>query len=200
MRESELAKPVMDWLANRGFTPYGEIGWGDSAIDIVGISAEAIEAVELKLYLTRHVIRQALRNQLTADRSWCAVGSKPRNPQDRIRHGIGLLVVTGGAVQVIIEAQTTPDVTNALHIRQLRGRCHHRQPFGNAGTPTMKGIGVAQSVYDAVDAFRAANPSAGWNEIFRQVPNHYAHKRSMQGAMRIVRNIRASKLAYQEAL
>lgn len=184
--ECHLAQPVMQWLSSRGFTPYGEVGWGCTAIDVVGISDDAVEAVELKLCLTRHLIRQALRNQLTANRSWCAVNSRPRNFQKRIRFGLGLLVVTGDSVEILVEAEARPEITNLRRLQQLRGRRHYREPFGQAGVPTMQGIGVAQAVYDAVVAFRAGNPAATWEEIYEEVPNHYAHARSMQGAMRNV--------------
>ena len=190
MREFELAMPVMTWLAGRGFTPFGEIPWGATAIDVVGLSDDAVWAVELKISLTTHVIRQAMRNQLTAHKSWCAVGTRPRHPQ-RVRHGIGLLTVIRGEVEVLVEAESRPEVTKEIRLRQLRGACAYKTPFGKAGLPTMKGIGPAQDVFDAVERFRASNPSVTWEQVYRAVPNHYAHARSLQGAMATVRKLRS---------
>lgn len=194
VRETELANPIFEWLESRGYTPYSEIAWGGTAIDIVGLSDKAVWAVELKLCLSWKVIRQAHRNQLTAHKSWCAVGTRPRNFEQRNLHGLGLLSVVGGRVEVVIEAEETPDITNATRLRQLRGACAYREPRGIAGLPTMKGVGPAQKVFDAVERFKAANPSASWAQVFANVPSHYAHARSMQGAMRTVRDIRLAQL------
>lgn len=68
LRESALACPVMDWLAERGFTCYGEVPSCNRTIDIVAIG-DTVEVVELKLCLSRVVILQAARNQFTSHRS-----------------------------------------------------------------------------------------------------------------------------------
>lgn len=194
MKECDLAKPVMQWLESRGFTPFGEVPWYNRAIDIVGISAESVEAVELKCSLTKQVISQALLNQLTAHKSWCAVGTRPRKFDGRLKLGVGLLSVVDGSVEVLVEAQLRPDLTSENRVRQIRGACHHKQPHGEAGLPTMRGIGPAQFVFDAVEKYLESHPAAKWDEIFNAVPNHYAHARSMQGAMRVVRDVRAARL------
>lgn len=192
MLESDLAKPVMDWLAGRGFTPFGEVKFCNRAIDVVGLSDTELEAVELKLCLTRHVIYQAYLNQLASNRSWCAVSTRPRRFAERVLHGLGLLVVTPAGVEVLVEAQESHRILNRRRMEQVRGACAYKTPHGPAGTPTMRGIGPAQMVYDAVERYRSGNPGAGWDDVFANVPNHYAHQRSMQGAMRVVRGRRAN--------
>lgn len=193
MKESDLANPVMEWLRARGLTPYGEIGWGGRAIDVVGLSDTEVWAVELKLGLTQKVIYQAMINQVTAHRSWCAVASKPRCWEKRLPEGVGLLVIESETVRVFREAVFCPKIINRHRLGQIRGTCAYKTPGGKAGLPTMRGIGVAQRVYDAVQGYVVANPSASWAEIFKVVPNHYAHPRSMQGAMRMVRDVRAAR-------
>ncbi len=183
----------MQWIESRGFTPYGEIPWYNRAIDIVGLSDDEIWAVELKIGLTHKVLYQAHLNQLTAHRSWCAVSTCPRKYEKRLHGGIGLLVVQGGIVEVMVEAQLKPTVLDERRVRQIRGTCAHEVPNGPAGLPTMAGIGVAQSVYDSVQCYLAAHPEAKWKELFENVPNHYCHARSMQGAMRVIREVRASR-------
>lgn len=193
MKETDLAQPVFDWLESRGFTPFAEVPYCDRAIDIVGISEAAVEGVELKRCLNRRVMQQAVINQVTVHRSWCAVGTRPRRFTERIRHGLGLLIVANGTVEVLVDAERM-DVTSENRIRRLRGACFYKEPRGQAGLPTMRGIGPAQLVFDAVEKFIAENPRATWAEIFEAVPNHYAHARSMQGAMRVVRDVRAARL------
>lgn len=191
--ESDLAKPVMDWLERRGLIPYGEVAYSNRAIDIVGLNDTEVEAVELKRCLSRQVIHQAYINQLASHRSWCAVASRPREFSDRLHNGLGLLVVYRGEVEVIVEATRREDVINQRRIAQIRGACHYKVPRGPAGLPNMKGIGPAQSVYDAVQRYTIENPRATWQEIFASVPNHYAHFRSMQGAMGVIRERRLRK-------
>lgn len=193
MLETELANPVMDWLESRGFTPYGEVPWYNRAIDVVGLCGDYVWAVELKLSLSRQVIAQAHLNQLTVHRSWCAVASRPRTHEKRLREGLGLLVVSGGTVEVLVEAQLRTEITSEDRCRRIRGACAYKSPRGEAGMPTMRGIGPAQFVFDAVQKFIADNPRATWGQIFDCVPNHYAHARSMQGAMRVVRDVRAAR-------
>jgi hypothetical protein len=188
--ECDLAEPVFDWLKSRGFTPYGEVRWYNRAIDVVGLDVETVVAIELKMSLTRHVRYQAHLNQLASNYSWAAVGTRPRKLPFGPFETIGVLSVVGGKVEVIREADPSPRA-NDYHLKAIRGVCHYKEPCGVAGLPGMAGIGPAQDVYNAMVKFIAENPKAKWQEIWEQVPNHYKHARSMQGAMRIVRDVRA---------
>lgn len=193
MLEAELAYPVMAWLASRGMTPFGEVPWHTRATDVVGVSDAAIEAVELKTSLSRKVILQAHLNQLFAIRSWCAVPTRPRNFQERLRCGVGLLAVSNGRVDVLHEPTENPQLINARWVQMIRETCKRLEPFGEAGMPTMRGIGPAQAVYDAVLSYRARNPVASWHELFAAVPNHYKHAASMRSAMAVVAGVREKR-------
>lgn len=182
----------MEWFAGRGFTPYGEVPFADRTIDVVGVSASSVEAVELKLSLTVKVIHQALLTQLTADRSWCAVPTRPRRVSERLCDGLGLLMVSGGRVEVLVEAQRGELCCDSYRDRLLDS-CQRLAPYGKAGIRTLPGEGPAQRVYDAVEAYRAENPRARWEQIFAEVSNHYAHAKSMQSAMRSVQEGRAAR-------
>lgn len=193
--EADMAAPVMNWLQSRGLTPYGEVRWYSQTIDVVGLTDDTIEAVEMKLSLTKHVLYQAHLNQLASHRSWCAVATRPRKYAERMPTGVGLLVVTADGVEVLVEAEERRDKASPRYIHQIRGRCEYKTPFGEAGLPTMRGIGPAQEVYDRMEKYKAENPTAKWVDIYRDVPNHYAHARSMQGAMSVVEGSRARRLA-----
>lgn len=192
MAESDLAAPVMAWLAARGLTPFGEIRWYGRAIDVVGLSPETVVAVELKTSLTHKVRYQAHLNQLCSNYSWCAVATRPRKLPEGPFGKIGVLSVVGGIVDVIREAEESTAAMER-HIRAVRGVCHYKQPHGLAGLPGMCGIGPAQDVFEAVTLFCERNPNASWQRIWEEVPNHYKHARSMQGAMRVVRQVREAR-------
>jgi hypothetical protein len=192
LREADLAQPVMAWLRGRGFTPYGEVRWYDRAIDIVGLNLEWVTAVELKTSLTRKVLQQAHINQLAAHFSWVAVGTRPRGLPFGPFNRIGVLSVVGGRVTVLRRAQHSLCVSGH-HTRAIRGVCHYKQADGPAGLPGRTGVGPAQDVFDAVGRYRAQHSAASWQELWENVPNHYKHARSMQGAMRVVRDVRAAR-------
>ena len=102
MLESDLAKPVMNWLDSRGFVPYGEVAWMYRAIDVVGISEGSVECVEMKLSLSKHVLYQAHIASLCG-LAWCAVATEPRNLSKASAIGVGVLRVHGGDVEVLLE-------------------------------------------------------------------------------------------------
>lgn len=197
LRECELAAPVMEWFRGRGFTAYGEVPWHYRAIDIVGLMESSAETVEMKLSLTKQVIYQSNLTLAAADRAWCAIASVPRKLESRgWLDNLGVLRVVSGRVDVIREAPypfRRPGWQSSL-----RAACENLEPWGEAGMPTMRGVGPAQAVYNQVQRYREQNPGASWDRIYQDVPNHYSHARSMQGAMRVVAEVRAA-LARRDA-
>lgn len=183
-----MAMPVMRWLESRGFVPYGEVPWSGRGIDIVGVNGPVVEVVEMKLSLTKHVIYQASVTLASANRSWCAIATAPRNLEDRAANGmlgeLGVLRVIGSSVEVLREAPSGE--RNGRWSDLLIGMCSDMEPWGKAGLPTLAGVGPAQNVRNRVDKYLQQHPDAKWQEIFEAVPNHYVHPRSMRGAMGVV--------------
>jgi len=201
LTEADMAKPVMQWLADRGFTPYGEVPWSWRWIDVVGVKDQLVETIEMKLSLTNNVIYQANLTLTSARRAWCAVATTPRKLAERSAKGmlakIGVLRVANGSVEVL---RAAPD--NDRHCGRwsdlLLERCTHMEPWGAAGLPTMAGVGPAQNCFNRVEKYLASNPDAKWPEIFAFVANHYAHPKSMQSAMHFVSVRRKLRKTNQE--
>jgi hypothetical protein len=199
--ECDLSRPVSDWMASMGYTPYAEVPFPQSnhPIDLVGRNGREIITVELKVSLTKKLIHQAYICDLITDKRYAAVGTKPKAKgiEECKRHGIGLLSVIAGKVNVIVEhREKNPDTT---WVRRTYAESMHRNldvmtPNGLGGVPCMKGIGPAQECFDRVCAYRIKHPKAKWREIFNAVHNHYESSNSMCGAMRVVMRQRA-KLA-----
>lgn len=193
--ESELSKPIQDWLESRGYTVYTEVPtpYHSSFVDIVGYDKDVrdeIIAVELKKSLTRKVIQQALLNQLPFDFSYCAVFTKPHeySIMKCRKHGIGILRVDNGKVEVIYPAKST---INKSHYREkVLEYINLAEPGGIGGKPNVEGGGPAQDVYNKVQKLRIIEPRITWKILFERVPNHYSNYKSMRSAMSSVKKER----------
>lgn len=187
-REAELSPAVVAWLRGLGYSAYAEIGGviGNSPLDHVGVrwSDESVICVEMKTALTRKVVDQALLRQLVTPLVYVAVPSMPRPKSMAVirEYGLGLLV----AGAVVIEPTFEPIHVFKNYGREVLERCRNATEGGVGGLPTLAGDGPAQRCAAAVKAYREANPKARWQDIWRDVPNHYAHARSMQGALRVL--------------
>lgn len=192
MLEVDLSPPVIEWLKNRGFAVYCEVRWMGRSIDVVAISDSAVEVVELKTSLTEVVFRQAMMATLCADRVWCAVGKRPRSTIRKDYHRqIGVLLVEPPAgVSVLREPEPGSMIASPAYLARIRESCALMTPGTIAGMPTNRGVGPAQECFDRISEYRQGNPSASWREIYHAVPNHYSHHQSLQGAMRVVRDVR----------
>jgi len=198
--ESDLSKPVSDWLAAKGYVPYAEVAFPrDSArtIDIVARKDNELILVELKVSLTPSVISQTFMCDLITSQRYAAVGTRPtRKGIDRCRQvGIGLLSVRDGRVNVLLHPQITDDMGQGW-VREDYSRLIHETldrmtPNGIGGVPCMKGVGPAQECYDRVQAYKAGHPKATWREIFANVSNHYSSYANMYSGMRFVAERRA---------
>ena len=182
-REAELSPAVCEWLRSMGCAVYAEIsGYIGRVIDHIGIrwADESIVTVEMKTSLSRKVLWQAHLNQLVSAEAWAAVATKPRKSSldKAARYGLG--VWSGGVI-----LQPNPE---ACHVSQsYRDRvletCRNRPEGGIGGLPTLKGDGPAIRCAAMVNEYLKAHPHARWQEIFKEVPNHYQHARSMGGAI-----------------
>lgn len=103
MKESDLYIPVRDWLRGRGYTVHVEV----FGCDVVAVQGDRLIAVELKLKSPLVVHRQAQRcGRFWADAAYAAMPYRPRKVGIFVDSGVGLLVVSDGAVSVEFESKT----------------------------------------------------------------------------------------------
>ena len=191
LHECKLSEPVSELLRSWGYEVYTEIPYFSSCIDMVamkdGETPELI-AVELKVSLTKKVIRQAYMSTMTMHKAFCAIATNPQKKslEACAKFGLGVIRVKDGKAKLIQEFHRVhnnepwqPKLD--LMIKFLRAI----EPGGVAGNPTLPGMGPAQECYERVLEYRAKHPKAKWKEIFEHVHNHYSTHLSMAGAMRI---------------
>jgi hypothetical protein len=181
LRECKLFPPVRDWLAVQGYDVFAEL-WGH---DVVARRDDRLVVVELKMACTRTLIRQCARAATFTDATYAAVPARPREESLGFcrRYQIGVLVVSDSGVTMLLESGCSKFPPE--HDRMLE-RMKGWKPAADqvGGVPTLAGGGDAQRVGRMVDDYRMANPGCSWRDIYRDVPNHYAHHRSMQQALR----------------
>lgn len=204
-KESQLSDPVTKWLEDQDYTVYVEIPIFNRPVDVLAVSDEKLVAVSLKLCLTQKVIYQATTASLRTDEAWCGVASNPRTSGIKRceEQGIGVLHVTEYGVDEILQPHTSKqlhDWSPSERARQwMLKKLEKYRPGGVGGRPTGKGVGPAQAVYERVQKYRIEHSDATWEEVFENVPNHYAHARSLAGGMRAVEKRRA-QTTQQKAL
>ena len=183
-REAEMSPVVSHWLIDLGYSVYSEVPlFGSaSAIDHVGIrwTDESIICVEMKCSFTAKVLYQAYLRQLATPLVYIAVPNSPRQSSLDKAARAGLGVLAGG---VVILKPTCERTTYDSYSRVILEHCRHSKEGGIGGMPTIAGDGPAIRVSTAVNAYLAEHPNASWKQIFAEVPNHYAHARSMAGAL-----------------
>ena len=105
-RETDMAEPVGKWLKERGYTVYAEVFSFWRIIDLVGSKNGEIVAVEMKLSLTKNLLRQAYRALLHAHYTYVAVPTRPRETgvEKCRKHGIGVLMVTDNGTEELLPA------------------------------------------------------------------------------------------------
>jgi len=112
--ESDLKKPIADWLSTDGFDVHFECEILGRRADLVGHRAGCVAAVEAKLRDWREAFRQALAYQLAADRAWVAMplDAAARAYRQRWRfeaEAVGLLAVDDSSrIRVLVAAQRSP--------------------------------------------------------------------------------------------
>lgn len=188
MREFELYEPVKVWLERAGYTVYPEVACNYARIDVVGRKEYHLVSVELKTALTKHVIHQTYMNTLSANVCYAAIPTSPktRSLEMAKSRGIGVIRVHGGRVTMLL-APNHERTPMGRHHAQLIECCQGEPTPGVGGMPNVRGEGPAQQCAKDVAEYRTQNPSATWAEVFRDVPNHYANAKSMQGSLRILR-------------
>lgn len=187
VRETDLCQPVTAWLRERGYDVRYEVNvMGGCVIDIVGMnSAGELVAVELKLSCTQKVFQQAMLAQRGTHYAYTATPTLPRDLTWHRKHGVGALRVIGQSVEVLVAAQQNKE---GWPLERYMQAARRRFAFDNpsyltGGMRPPKGHGPAMECARRVVEYLRAKPGATWAEIYANVPNHYAHARSMQGAI-----------------
>lgn len=185
-RETELAKPVADWLRTKGYVVYAEIfPQNNSPCDLVGYRAgdEGVVIVELKRSLTRHVMKQAAVRQLAAYDVYVAVGTKPRRAGIRVcdHYGLGLLSVKTGVAEAL-RPHGESHVWSVTH-DDLLCCIAHSTPSDLGGMPCLKGVGPARDVARRVRDYLREHPGTTWKTLFAKVPNEYSSHQSLRQVM-----------------
>ncbi|MBO9609180.1 MAG: hypothetical protein J7639_24715 [Paenibacillaceae bacterium] len=144
MKETELFPPLKQWLEERGYDVYAEVGSGRAGgrADIVAVAGPAVAVVEMKVSLSLDLIAQAVRWRPYANYVYVAIpGSHKRrthNYGEMIlrREGIGLLeVIEGGRYGTRVYDRTKACFNRRVddHIRQSLVPQHKELPGGHAG-------------------------------------------------------------------
>jgi len=194
MREADLFPVVKAWLEEQGFIALAEVPLfyrGAHCIDVVGYRLHRTVAIELKTGFTAPLARQLGQVILVTPWSYAAAPTKPSKTFHTTAHriGFGILRLTDH-----VEVLHKPHISRhhsliAYRQQQFIDRCTqlvaedvHTHKTG--GVPQLAGIGPAQDVARAVAQYRTTHPDATWEELYENIPNHYAHVRSMRGALR----------------
>lgn len=188
MKETELAKPVADWMRSLGYIVYAEVPLFGRCLDFVGIREREVVCVELKTSLTKHLVWQACMNQLITTEGYVAVGTSPRKTSIDLckKYGLGVLSVKNSNVSVVLRPTLRYEPMSG-HRKQLLSLCKLLGPSDDAGKPQQAGEGPAQDCQQRIDEYRKTHPNATWKEIYRNVPNHYSNMNSLYGGMRMAR-------------
>ena len=175
--ESKLFAPVKAWLTAQGFVVFAE-AWGH---DIVAIRGDEIVTVELKMSFSRRLWQQCGSASPMSDRVYAASPTVCRKPPECYRD-IGILRVTDETVVIVREPVGKP--WKPMHdraVQALRNRVPDETVVG--GVPVLAGEGPRQRCRKRCAEYVRAHPKATWKDLYEHVDNHYAHHRSMAGAL-----------------
>ena len=177
--------PVKRWLQAQGFQVFGEIPIMHSPVDLVASKGNELVCIELKLNLTKKVIRQAAPLHLVSARTYVGVHSRPRSLDQCRKLGLGVLRIHGAQVDVLLEPAprflpSGPWVERALKTCRAAQEAGYQ---GLGGVPCQAGIGPAIDVEAIIKSYRRKHPKATWRELYEKIPNHYASAASMRSAL-----------------
>ena len=126
---------------------------------------------------------------------YCAVLSVPRTKGVYVCRmaGVGVLRVdrVSGMVHRLVDPKGDVEVCGDSRGRLVHA-LEHKEPGGVGGMPNVRGVGPAQESYDRLVLYKSNYPDATWDEIYRDVPNHYAHAQSMRTSLAKIEMCRAA--------
>lgn len=156
MRESDLYPPVKSFLESQGYVVKGEIG----ACDVVALRGEEPPViVELKGRVTLDLVFQGVARQAMTDDVYLGVppitGRAARRRQRDItglcrRLGLGLLTISSGHVEVLVDPAPYQPRKNAARRRRLLGEFQRRVGDPAAGGASRRRPGMTAYRQDAL--------------------------------------------------
>jgi len=184
VKEYQMSAPVTAWLKEQGYEVYTEVAIFYRCADIVGRRGRELIIVELKLGFCQAAIHQLIALDMAAHRVYLAVARKPRTRSIQQVQEIhsGLLYVYDNQVEVLAEYED--DNVSRIWVDRLHERLDYYKPGGVAGYPNSAGEGPAIECLKKIKGFVRKYPRAGWDKIYRNVPNHYSSAKSMAHSMR----------------
>jgi len=182
-KETDLAKPVANWLRSKGYTVYSEVPYWHRCIDMIGFKAGKIRIVELKVRYSKGGVKQAVLSQLATSDVYLAVSNNPKPKSIELckKYGVGLLRVTE-QVEILNWPCKVVELWSGA-TKHLIENCLATMPSDKAGIACMSGCGPAQAVAACIQQYVDEHPKARWREIFKNVPNHYSNHKSIACAM-----------------
>lgn len=189
MSETDIARPVVAWLADLGWDVYQEVQCvrGGPRADIVATRGAVVRVVEVKATLGMAVIAQAWnwRHSGWAHQVCVAVPTRRRDASAALgaeicrERGIGLLIV-GTSVE---EIEGPATVRRAPRAQELRGALAHEHKTcaeaGSQGGYWTPYQGTCRNLLDYV----RRNPGCALADAIREIKHHYRSFASAQGAI-----------------
>jgi len=178
LTEIEMFPLVKLWLENRGFKVYGEVRYRRHDIDVVGDKVGQQVCVELKQNFTKRLKQQLMICKRATAYVYSCTGSTPQksNLEWCVQHGIGVIIIDK-KLRVVLEPVSKKKRYTWINLKHC--------PQGNlGGAPCGKDKHPAKDVHTALLALIESNPSIDWNNAYNQIPNHYAHAKSMEMSMK----------------
>lgn len=199
MKETDLFKPVKEWLEDKGWTVYAEVAGANGVADIVATQGPLKCVVEMKTTLSHDVIDQIFRWRHYGHYKYIAVPARKKNVPRYLKrmfeeHGIGVLFIR--------EVFSSKDVEDVIASRFKRAVMHDRwelyeeqKDFSLAGssggahwTPYKNTIGLVKAYLKR----ERNNDKEGWvsiNDILNTCETHYARpKPSLSKSLRDFEN------------
>lgn len=189
MRETELAKYIVNWLTNQRFDVYQEVQLGGSVADIVAILGNLCWIVECKTSLSASVAAQAHHWIPWAHIRSIAVPRPRKRPKVREylercldRDGTGVIEVSRvGNVYEAIKPAVSRRPQNLERLRAtLRPEHKHLAAAGtNRGgywTPFKQTVGL-------VEKFLRTHPGASMKQVVEGCTHHYASAASARACL-----------------
>lgn len=176
--ETDIARPVVAWLAAQGWTVYQEVEHSGRVADIVATLGPLLWVIECKAQLGLAVLGQALGWQYRAHLVSVAGPALPQRSAEIAFHallvarGIGCLIVRGGGLRV--DEHRRPDLTRRL-VPGLRAALRpEHQTWAEAGNASSSRYTPWRATVDAVERYVVEHPGATLREVLGAVQTHYS--------------------------
>jgi len=181
--EYKLYEPIKKLFESQGYCVYAEIPFINSHVDVVAIKDDIIIAIEMKMSLTKKVIQQSYTHNLFANYRYVAIATNPIKIERCTKYGIGIIQIKNNNAIILIESQKNDNFYGNYRNIFLK-KCMAYKNNNIAGLPNLKGIGPKIDCKKRVIDYIKNNPNASWQEIYKNVYNHYCNYKSMRSALK----------------